>query len=282
MTYEIATVLCGGPGLSIPNGEKFNAIDNRDNRRTPCQAYQQALEMTNSEVDVLIYMHDDVSVIDPQWLDKIMMCFSLPISTQHPKMPNHVVAVGLGGATALGNHDLYRTPYNIWNMARRGYASNQTDAEVHGDRFSGVRNVAVLDAFCLAVKTDWIRSRGGWPVDHITHHCLDLWLACEAARDNKEIWMVGASCTHHGGGTSTKEAYAKAPWLLGGSREADHSEPHRWLYNEYRDVLPIVLQGQCGLSVGPGIWCPLSIGHGGFHGRSDDPSLPQNKGNGQT
>lgn len=51
--------------------------------------------------------------------------------------------------------------------------------------------------------------------------------------------MTGVSCTHHGGGTSTKEVYRNAQWLRGGTLESDHQEPHRWLYAEYRDVLPL-------------------------------------------
>lgn len=250
MTYEIATVLCGGPGPVLPGNPRVNIIDNQDNRRTPCQAYQQALDMTNTDVSVLIYVHDDVTVHDPDWMDRIIGAFK----RQDAMMAgaSDIVAVGLGGATALGNRDLYRTPYRIENMARRGYASDQSDAEVHGERFTGVRRVAVLDAFCMAVRTDWLRTRRtwgepgrgtafqfGWPTSRLTHHCLDLWLACEAARDHKEIWLVGASCTHHGGGSSTKEVYAQAPWLLGGSVQTDHTEPHLWLYNEYRDVLPV-------------------------------------------
>lgn len=228
MTYEIVSVLCGGPGVTLPTVQEIRSTDNRSNSRTPCQCYQELLE--TSTKDVLIYLHDDVSLHDSNWLERIMLVF---------KARDRCVAVGLGGALALGNHNLYRTPYNIWDLARRGYASNQVDAEVHGQRFTGVRRVAVLDAFCMAVRTDWLRSRGGWPVKHLTFHCLDLWLACEAARDKKEIWMVGASCTHHGGGSSTTEAYAKAPWLQGGSMETDHTEPHLFLYNKYRDVLPI-------------------------------------------
>jgi len=38
---------------------------------------------------------------------------------------------------------------------------------------------------------------------------------------------------------------------------------------------------QCGADVGPGIWCVRRKGHTGLHARSDDPSIPQNKGNGQ-
>jgi GT2 family glycosyltransferase len=229
MTYRIGCVLGHGPGLKLPNDEQFFSWPNRSNAFTPCQAYQGLLDEDLKDADVAIYIHDDVTIHESNWAGTVMGLFDNP----------QCVAVGLGGATGLGHPDLYKKPYNIWNMARSGYASNQTDAEVHGARFTGTRRVAVLDAFCMAVRSDWIRSVGGWPVGRLTHHCLDLWLACEVARHNKETWMVGVSCTHAGGGTSTKPAYAEAKWLKGGSMQTDHTEPHRWLYDSYKDCLPI-------------------------------------------
>jgi len=230
MTYAIATVLCGGPGLKLPERDypPIFRVSNTTNVISPCQAYWRIHQRVLA--DVIIYIHDDVTIHDADWIDRIMEVFE-----EHPP----AVAVGLGGATKLGSDDLLRKPYDIRNMARSGYASNQTDAEVHGEQFTGVRRVAVLDAFCMAVNRRWLECRGGWPTSKLTHHCLDLWLACEAARDNKDIYMVGASCTHHGGGSSTKEGYAKARWLQGGTLESDHQRPHEWLYREYKDVLPI-------------------------------------------
>lgn len=229
-TAEIFVVACGGPGFKEPYGFPVTVIDNSDNSASPCWRYQEALDLCN--YDWIVMAHDDLEIHDPEWFPR--MAFVMDSS-------ENVVAVGLGGATALGNRDLYRKPYSIWNMARHGYASNQTDAEVHGARFTGVRRVAVLDAFFMAIRTDWLRSIGGWPTDHLTHHMLDAFIACEAARGGKDICQVGVSCTHHGGGTSTKPEYAKAKWLKGGSMESDHQEPHLWLANEYRDVLPIIV-----------------------------------------
>ncbi len=228
MTHDIVSVYCGGPELVIPTGESIRTFDNTDNKVSPCQVYQHLLD--TCATDVILYIHSDVTIHAPEWRGKVMEVFET-----HP----NCVAVGLGGATALGGWDMYRKPWNIWAMARRGYSSNQTDAEVHGGRFTGMRRVAVLDAFFMAIRTDWLRNLGGWPVEHLTHHCGDLWLACEAARGMKEIWMVGVECTHHGGGSSTGKGYAKAKWLQGGTMELDHQLPHRWLWETYRDVLPV-------------------------------------------
>ena len=228
MTIGIMSVVCGGTGPVLPH-ETATLIDNTANLMTPCQAYQKALEYTKA--DILVMLHDDVEVYDEHWCLKLRSHFFNP----------NCVAAGFGGATSLGRPDLYRKPWNIWNMARGGYASNQTDAEIHGERFTGVRRVAVLDAFCMAVRVQWLRDRGGWPVEHISHHCLDLWLACEAARDGKEIMMTGVDCLHRGGATSVSKKYAEAEWLQGGTLVSDHIAPHLWLYNSYRDILPITL-----------------------------------------
>jgi hypothetical protein len=237
MRIEPCSVICAGKGPWLPGRGRLRLIHNEDNRMTPCQAYQKALNQTKAEV--LVMIHEDVTIRDPHWLAMIHDLFVPIFDTGDPREPNPIVAAGLGGGTSLGRPDLYRKPFNIWNLARGGYASNQSDAEVHGERFTGVKRVAVLDAFVMAVRVEWLRRRGGWPVDNLTFHCLDLWLACEVARDDKEIWMYGADCTHHGGGVSVTDKYKDAGWLQGGTLSEDHLAPHRWLANVYRDVLPI-------------------------------------------
>jgi GT2 family glycosyltransferase len=227
MQVELGIVAVGEWIHPISCPTPFHVYKNEGNKYSPCGCYQYLLEQ--SEADYLIYLHSDLTIHDPIWVEKLKaVC-------------ERSVACGFGGALGLGNKDLYRKPYDICNMARNHYRSNQTDAEVHGERFTGSCRVAVLDAFCMVVNVEWLRSIGGWPTKHLTHHCLDLWLACEAARHNKEIWMTGVSCTHHGGGTSTKKAYAEAKWLQGGTTKSDHGMPHKWLWDEYRDVLPIAL-----------------------------------------
>jgi GT2 family glycosyltransferase len=202
--YSIACAACEGPGPQLPTSDEYvHLFDNSKNEFTPCEVYQELLEDLTG-ADVIIYLHDDVAIYDPKWVITLLDVF-----TQHP----NCIAVGFGGATGLGSWNLHRQPYALRNMARSRYASNQTDAEVHGERFTGERRVAVLDAFCMAVRRDYLLDVGGWPINHITHHCLDLWLACQAARDGREIWMTGVECNHYGGGSSTKGVYHGAKWL---------------------------------------------------------------------
>lgn len=228
---EVACVVCGGPGAELPGLEAGEAgvrvIDNRENILTPCEAYHKICESSDSEF--LVYVHDDVSVFDPQWLKRVLGRLT------HP----NTGVVGLGGAIALGSRDLYKRPYRLSDMARAGYFSNQTDWKTHGQRETGERRVAVVDAFFMAVRKSLLKQAGGWPTRHLTHHCLDLWVCCEAARQGKEVWIVGVECTHHGGGSSTKDLYRNASWLQGGTLEKDHQTPHVWLHDRYRDVLPL-------------------------------------------
>lgn len=232
MTIQIATVLCGDPSpqwpaKSLPESVSFTWIDNTDNQRTPCQCYQELLDTCTA--DVLIYLHADVTIHDPEWVARIIRLFE----------NENCVAAGFGGATGLGHPNLYKKRFQISNLARVGYASNQDDWQVHGTYFTGDRRVSVLDQFCMAIRVEWLRDHGGWPVSYCNHHMLDAFIACEAARDNREVWQCGVSCLHSGGGTSTSSLYRYASWLHDGSLEGDHITPHLWIWNTYRDVLPL-------------------------------------------
>jgi len=80
-------------------------------------------------------------------------------------------------------------------------------------------------------------------VGHLSHHGLDMWLACEAARDEKEVWQHAASLHHQGGASSTSDLYKNAAWLMGGNMASDHQQPHAWIYETCSDVLPLRING---------------------------------------
>ncbi len=194
----------------------------------PVAAFHQ-LWLKHKNENVLVYMHDDCSIFDTNWCERV----SLEL------MESKVAIVGFGGATSIGIDDIYKVPYQIQQLIRSDYRSNQTGWEVHGLRETGERRVAVVDGFFMAIKGSFLRQVGGWDWIQSNFHCYDLAMCLEAYRQGLEVRTVGVACDHHGGGTSTKGEYANWCKENATTLEEEHSRPHVWLYNEYRDILPI-------------------------------------------
>lgn len=194
----------------------------------PVAAFHQ-LWLKHKDEEVLVYIHDDVSIYDANWLERV--CLEL--------MDSKVAIVGLGGATGIGVPDIYKLPYQINQLIRTDYASNQTGWQVHGSQEKGEKRVAVVDGFFIAFKGAFLREVGGWDWIQSNFHCYDTAMCLEAIRRGWEVRMVGVSCDHHGGGTSTKDEYANWCKEHATTMEEEHSRPHIWFYNRYRDLLPL-------------------------------------------
>lgn len=192
-------------------------------------AYQKAYE--TSTADIIAYIHNDVIIRDAEWRDKVLREFDDP----------SVGVAGFGGAFAHGEPDIYKMPYRLTQLRRIGYMSNTDDAELHGDRFEGVRDVAALDGFALIIRRGLLDRMGGWLcLDLPPHHNYDYLVTLSAARFGYRCRLVGVKCLHLGGMTATSPAYAewaaRSKW---GSDDAMHAEGHRIIYEEFRDVLPV-------------------------------------------
>lgn len=205
-------------------------------------AYQNALDIAllslhpdwRDEVDAVAFIHDDVQIHEPA-RERIVRAFQDP----------QVGVVGFGGATGLGVDDIYKTPYRLEQLIRVDYYSNQTDWRTHGEREIGEREVAVVDGFFMAIRLDLLRKIGGWKLFPFGFHMYDAFMCLMARRHGYKVMMVGVECTHYGGGTSTKEEYKAMLRRQGRTLEQDHQEPHKWIYEEFRDLLPVrVKQGK--------------------------------------
>lgn len=191
-------------------------------------AYQQQYELNRYGDDILAFVHDDVQILEP-FAERIEAEFADP----------QVAIVGMGGAKGIGVDDIYKRPYAISQLQRIGYRSNQTDWEIHGARETGACDVAVVDGFFMAVRTSFLDQIGGWKWFPHRFHMYDVALCLMAHRHGWKVRMVGVSVTHHGGGTSTTADYVQDCRDRGTSVEAEHTEPHVWCYNEFRDLLPL-------------------------------------------
>ncbi len=172
----------------------------------------------HSNEPILAYIHDDVMIYEKGWDERVLRQFSDP----------RVGVVGFGGALGHGLPQLYEVPYELRHLARQNFLSNMRTAEVHGGRFTGERDVAILDGFALFVRRPILDKVGGWPLSKpVGYFMYSEWLCCEARRQGYTIRLVGVDCDHLGGKSS---GYIPPT--------DNYEEAHRYFYENNRDVMP--------------------------------------------
>lgn len=192
--------------------------------------YQEGMEKGSRPI--VAFIHNDVIMKEQGWDTRVLAAFNDPL----------VGVVGFGGALTHGSPDIYKVPYKLQQLGRSYYFSNVDDAEVHGTRFEGEMEVAVLDGFALIVRRELLEKMGGWQPDKWPpHHIYDYRVCCEAHRHGYKVMLVGVRCHHLGGRTAVRADYQE--WAKTTKWRSDvgmHEAGHRMLYDEYKDVLPWV------------------------------------------
>lgn len=205
------------------------------------------------EVEVIACLHDDLEIHDRGWVETVLRHFD--------RQPACGLA-GFGGAIGLGADDLYQTPYDPMQLARKGFRSNLTNAEAHGARSLLSERVACLDGFSQIGRRAFFEgytnlstgaraygiadTAGDRPWTYleslgVVHHFYDGLLGCLAARAGWETWYLPVSCTHHGGRTAVGDRgyQAWAETQVAGGDQGFWQEAHRLGYDSFRDVLPL-------------------------------------------
>lgn len=179
-------------------------------------AYQKMYEMCKSEI--LAFIHDDVEIFEKGWDKRVEKEFNDPT----------VGLVGFGGALGHGQPYLYRVPYHLPDLARQEFMSNMREAEVHGTRFTGERDVAVIDGFSCIVRRSILEKANGFPINQpYGYYMWCEWLCCEVRRQGFKIRLVGIDCNHIGGRTSTISAI-----------KDNYEAAHKHFYDNNRDMMP--------------------------------------------
>ena len=213
--------------LELPNACSVQTSSSTK-RCGPVASLQRGYKHTTAPI--IAFIHDDVEIFEDGWDAAVLEEFNRP----------NVGVVGFGGATGLGSPDIYKVPYQLQQLARYGYASNDTDWKTHGGHFTGSREVAVLDGFCLIVRRELLDKCGGWPVTKMLFHNYDFYLCAIARRMGYKVRQIGVHCHHSGGLTSTTANYNN--WIMrehGRTDSEEHSRAHTFCWEEFRDVLPI-------------------------------------------
>lgn len=203
----------------------LHIIYNSPNRNRGVVGSYQELYKTSTS-DLIMYLHDDVICREGNWDERVLAEFDDP----------KVGIVGFGGAIRHGSPDLYKVPYRLQDLARFGYMSNVDDAEVHGERMEGSREVAVLDGFALCIRRSLIDRVNGWLclTGNCDFFCYDYAICALARRLGYSVRVVGVRCHHLGGRTSV----GKESGLREITGQDAYDKAHRWFYEEFRDVMP--------------------------------------------
>lgn len=200
---------------------------------------------TRPEIDILACFHDDLTILEPGWDQRVQRFF------------DEIAACGLlgfGGALALGARELYKAPYAPMQLARAYFRSNLDDAETHGLRSLLPERVACLDGFSQIGRRAFWEGRGPAMTDSsfgrpwtvleqlgVVHHFYDGMLGCLAARYGWQTWYLPIACHHAGGQTAVGDA-GYQEWAQTQVEGGDHGfweAAHQIGYEEFRDVLPL-------------------------------------------
>lgn len=184
--------------------------------------------------DILCYIHDDLQILEAGWDRRVRSVFE-----HDPKCG----LAGFGGSTALGGNEIYKVPYEVHQLGRRDFYSNMVGAEVHGTRTTKEMPIVFTDGQSMIVRRELLDKIGGWswwPFEHI-HHAYDYGIACMARRHGYGAWLVPCEVNHIGFQTASQPTYKDLADKYGGDA-AVHDASHRFVYNEFRDVLPLRLR----------------------------------------
>jgi Glycosyltransferase like family len=193
-------------------------------------AYQVGYDHCHAAL--LAYLHDDLLCLDRYWLSRVLAEFDADPT---------VAIVGFAGAPGYGHPAMYSQPYHHSSLGRVGFASNMVNAEQHGGRFTGSRDVVVLDGMALIVRRSFLDELGGWewrrprpdrPADS-PDAPFDYFLYAEALcfhalRRGLRVRQVGIAVDHLSGRSTG----------LNPNLCPDFEGEHRRLWDEFRDVLP--------------------------------------------
>lgn len=185
--------------------------------------------------DVLGYLHSDLTIHEQGWDNLVLKEFE----------NEQVGIVSFCGAKRHGSPDIYKVLYDYRQLARYDFISNLTDATTHGRRVLEATDVAVVDSFSLFIRRNFLSRCGGWPVDdYPPSHCSDYWACLMAHRLGYTVRYVPVACTHTSGGVRGNGAFDYAEWIAGTRWDSDeecHRIGHELLYDQFRDVLPVVI-----------------------------------------
>jgi GT2 family glycosyltransferase len=208
-----------------------------ENRGVPAALHElwtMSHQIPGDDDAVLCYIHDDLRILETEWDERVLRAFD-----RDPK----IGLATFGGSTGIGVSYIYQQPYNCGQLGRSDFYSNMNGAEVHGVRTTEERPVVWGDGQSMIVRRSMLDKVEGWswyPFDAV-HHGYDYAIACMTRRLGYTGWLVPCAIEHRGGLTACSAIYQTELSPKYGGDAAVHDRAHRFVYEEFRDVLPLRL-----------------------------------------
>lgn len=183
--------------------------------------------ISESSGDVIAILHNDLYVFEHGWDNRIIEQFR-----QIPKLG----LAGFLGAQGSG-----------WQGGRMNTMSNMLEAEIHGLRERGQRQVAIFDGLSLIGRRTMFEQVGGFDEGYTYHHFYDRDISLLSYFGGWENWMIGVSCHHKSGITANRPDYGK--WIAqkmgtqeGLGDKASYDKSEQYFINKWKGKLPLMVQ----------------------------------------
>lgn len=207
----------------IKNLHPQDLIIRHDKNKGLPKAINRALIIANEDgVDYVFATHTDVVMFEQDWDQKTMDAIN---------EAGRVGVAGYFGALGIGSPDLYQTPYQMQQLARRYTLAGsrcKLSPQVHGHSqfHESWKPCAVLDGFSLIINSK-LRLWEGTGI----HHCYDHQICLQSINEGYRNIVVNMDVDHLGGQTDVNEDWTRG---TGKTKQQVHAESHVPFYEYWR------------------------------------------------
>lgn len=149
------------------------------------KSMNQCIEKSNG--DVVAILHNDVNVFEIGWDKRVMGEF------YKDQLLGLAGFLGAQGCMPDGG--------------RMNTVSNLLEAEIHGERVTGTKRVAIFDGLSLIGRRKMFEEVDGFDTDYTYHHFYDRDISLESLFAGWHNLMIGVLCHHRSGVTANRPEY---------------------------------------------------------------------------
>lgn len=199
-------------------------ITNKDNIGS-IPSLQQGYEAVNPDIDYIVYMHNDVLLVDRRNLANTLDPYFDIINKWNAGV------VGLFGAEKLET-----------NGGRSQCWGAVLEDGLEGNKIkdSGFQQVILLDGLFLAVRKKLLDDIGGWDLNYTYHHFYDKDISMESIKHGYKNYVIDIPYYHLNGQTSNQNSYQD--WInkkmeVNNGDILTHQKSEQYFLEKWKDYL---------------------------------------------